>query len=205
MVGLSLLALYRVFRIRMFLLRVASNCGSPARTVVKETKPKVDLMPIVLVSPSILEPEEDDRMEEEDGGEEYDDESRKQRTIFTKAASVTSRSTLSSLTESGSTSIVSARSLFSAGSVRSQSTVGKSTTTSSVTSCLNVNTPSTPKSTFSFVLFQGPNVYSQLPTYQVRRIKYFSQNVFGTQFLRKLQMFLISCNIGFISVCENLL
>ena len=80
-------------------------------------------MPIVLISPSILEPwvlEEDDRMEEEDGGEEYDDESRKQqRTIFTKAASVTSRSTLSSLTESGSTSIVSARSLFSAGSVRS--------------------------------------------------------------------------------------
>ena len=75
-------------------------------------------MPIVLVSPSILEPwvlEEDDRMEEEDGGEEYDDESRKQqRTIFTKAASITSRSTLSSLTESGSTSIVSARSLFSA-------------------------------------------------------------------------------------------
>ena len=171
MVGLPLLALYRVFRIRMFLLRVASNCGSHARMVVKETKPKVDLMPIVLISPSILEPwvlEEDDRMEEEDGGEEYDDESRKQqRTIFTKAASVTSRSTLSSLTESGSTSIVSARSLFSAGSVRSQSTVGKSTTTSSVTSsCLNVNTPSTPKSTFSFVLFQGPNVYSRLPTYR---------------------------------------
>lgn len=89
MVGLSLLALYRVFRIRMFQisanLRVASNCGSPARVVVKETKPKVDLMHIVLISPSILEPwvlEEDDRMEEEDGGEEYDDE-KQQRTIFT--------------------------------------------------------------------------------------------------------------------------
>jgi hypothetical protein len=122
----------------------------------------------VLTSPSILEPEvleEEDRMEEEEeGGEEYDDESRngdeqqvqqltsaKYKGLITRAslASVSSRPTLSFLTGSGSTSSVSARSLSSASSARSQRTVGKSVASSSIASRLNVNTPSTPRSTIS--------------------------------------------------------
>ena len=139
-------------------------------------RPDSKLTPSVLTSPSILEPEavdEGDRMEDEEEGVEGeydDDESRngddqqqqqqqsrtpKQPTIkkvlITRAslASVASRSTLSSLTGSGSTtSSVSARTLSSAStsSARSQSTAGKSVASSR----LNVtNSPSTTKSTIN--------------------------------------------------------
>ena len=154
----------------------SSNGGmSPARMIVKETKamkdrPDSKLTPSVLTSPSILEPEvleEEDQMEEEgeegEEREEYDDESRNgdeqqpttpqqtiKKVLITRAslASVTSRSTISSLAGSGLTSSVSARSPSSSGSIRSRSTVGKSVASSSVASSrLNV-IPST-KSTIS--------------------------------------------------------
>jgi cytoskeletal protein RodZ len=68
------------------------------------------------------------------------------RTPTTLAPQQTSRSTLPSLKESRSTS--SARTLSSASSARSQSTAGKSFFGYSITlERLNINTPSTPKST----------------------------------------------------------
>jgi hypothetical protein len=150
----------------------SSNGGmSPARMIVKETRamkdrPDSKLTPSVLTSPSILEPEvlEEDQEEEveEEEYDEYDDESRNgdeqpstpqptiKKVLITRAslASVTSRSTLSSLAGSRSTSSVSTRPLSSASSVRSQNTVRRSVGSSAGSSRLNV-TPSTTKSTIS--------------------------------------------------------
>ena len=149
----------------------SSNGGmSPARMIVKETRamkdrPDSKLTPSVLTSPSILEPEvlEEDQGEEvEEEYDEYDDESRNgdehpstpqptiKKVLITRAslASVTSRSTLSSLAGSRSTSSVSTRPVSSASSVRSQNTVKRSVGSSAGSSRLNV-TPSTTKSTIS--------------------------------------------------------
>ena len=144
---------------------------SAAKMIVKETRvggSKEKLTP----SAPIPEPEDGDEgmeqeeEEEEQEEEEYDDESRNgdepeptatpqliKKVLITRAslASVTSRSTMSSLAGSGSGSSVSVRPLSSASSVRSQSTIRRSVGSSVGSSRLNVSpstkSPVSPRST----------------------------------------------------------
>ena len=155
---------------------IVKETRASGRTIKLKDRPdsKMTASAAASVQPSILEPEmleedgDEDQMEDEEGdgegedeeeNDEYDGESGNgdelpttaqsiKKVLITRAslASVTSRSTLSSLAGSGSGSSVSARPVSSASSVRSQTTVRRSAGSSVGSSRLNVTPTKSPVS-----------------------------------------------------------